>query len=109
MSAKFYFYPMPVANHLVTIDLGEDLAELYSDWEYTSDTSQSMNGKINNTTTLNREVITIVRDRFQGGEDLYIKLQALQSHLDRGYSIAFSADSANAYCYPLSKNPVGGA
>tara|TARA_R100000426_G_scaffold6388_1_gene8332 strand:- start:398 stop:1261 length:864 start_codon:yes stop_codon:yes gene_type:complete len=108
MGAKFYFYPMPVANHLVTIDLGEDLAEYYCEFEYTKETAQSMNGKIHQTTTLNREVITIVRDRMSGGEDLAHKLHALQNHLDRGFSVAFAADSAKAFCHPLSKNPVGG-
>ena len=79
MAAKFYFYPMPVANHLVTIDLGEDLAEYYSEMEYTKESAQSMNRKIHQTTTLNREVITIVRDRMSGGEDLAHKLYALQN------------------------------
>lgn len=112
MSAKFYFYPMPIANHQVTIDLGEDLAEFYSEWEYTKDNSQTMNGRINQTTTLNREVITIVRDRMNGGsissEELAHQFLALQSHLDRGYSVAFAADHTKAFCHPLSVNPVGG-
>ncbi len=108
MAAKFYFYPMPVSNHLVTIDLGEDLAEYYCEWEYTKENSQSMNGKIHQTTTLNREVITIVRDRMSGSEDLAHKFLALQNHLDRGYSVAFAADSSKTFCHPLSKNPIGG-
>ena len=108
MGAKFYFYPMPVANHLVTIDLGEDSAEYYSEMEYTKESAQSMNGKIHQTTTLNREVITIVRDRMSGGEDLAHKLYALQNHLDRGYSVCFAADHTKTFCHPLSKNPVGG-
>ena len=108
MAAKFYFYPMPIANHLVTIDLGEDLAEFYSEMEYTKDTSQSMNGKLHQTTLLSREVFTIVRDRMSGGEDLAHKLLALQNHLDRGYSVAFAADHTKAFCHPISVNPSGG-
>jgi hypothetical protein len=109
MSAKFFFYPQPTANHLVTIDLGEDLAEFYSDYEYTAGTSESMSGKIHQTTMLNREVITIVRDRMQGSETLAHKLLALQNHLDRGFSCAFAADHTKAFCHPLSRLPVGGA
>jgi len=108
MSAKFYFYPMPIANHLVTIDLGEELAEFYTEHEYTKDNSQSMNGKLSQTTMLNREVITIVRDRMSGGETLAHQLFALQNHLDRGYSVAFAADHTKAICHPVSVSPVGG-
>tara|TARA_R100000664_G_C2753964_1_gene141455 strand:+ start:1602 stop:2495 length:894 start_codon:yes stop_codon:yes gene_type:complete len=108
MSAKFFYYPQPTGNQLITIDLGEDLAELYSDWEYTSSSGQTMNGRISTTTQLNREVITIVRDRFQGGEDLAHKFAALQNHLDRGYSVAFTADHTKSFCFPLKVNPFGG-
>jgi len=107
MGAKFYFYPMPIGNQLVTISM-EDLAEFYSDWEYTSDTGVTMNGKSQTTVTLNREIITISRDRFSGGEETAMKLRAMQSHLDRGYSVAFTADDTKAFCYPVSTLPVGG-
>lgn len=108
MSAKFFFYPQPTGNQLITIDLGEDLAELYSDWDYTSSTGQAMNGKMTTTTQLNREIVTIIRDRMQGGEDLAHKFAALQNHLDRGYSVAFTADHTKAFCFPLKVSPFGG-
>lgn len=108
MSAKFFFYPQPNGNQLITIDLGEELAEMYSDWEYTSSTGEAMNGKMTTTTQLNREIVTIIRDRMQGGEELAHKLAAMQSHLDRGYSVAFTSDHTKAYCFPLKQSPVGG-
>ena len=30
----FYFYPMPSGNHLVTIDIGEGLGELFSVFDF---------------------------------------------------------------------------
>ena len=108
MSAKFFFYPEPVGNHLVTIDLGEDLAEFYTEIQYTHDSNSTMTGKMHQTTMLNREVVTIVRDRMSGGEDLAHQLTALQNHLDRGYSCAFTADHTKAFVHPISVNPFGG-
>ena len=108
MGAKFYYYPQPTGNHLVTIDLQEDLAEYYCEYEVTAGSSESMNGKIHQTTMLNREIITIVRDRMQGSETLAHQFLALQNHLDRGFSCAFAADADNAFCHPLSQLPVGG-
>ena len=32
MSARFYYYPEPDGSHLITIDLGEELGELFSDF-----------------------------------------------------------------------------
>jgi len=109
MAAKFFFYPQPSGNQLITIDLDEDLAELYSDWEYTSSTGQSMNGKITTTTQLNREIVTIIRDRMQGGEDLANQFFAMQNHLDRGFSVAFCSDHTKAYAFPLKSSPIGGS
>lgn len=110
MAAKFYFYPQPNGNQLITIDLNEDLAELYSDWEYQTSSGQTMNGKIRTSTMLNREIITIIRDRMQGGEDLGHKFAAMQSHLDRGGTVAFTADdSVGTWIYPIKTPPTGGA
>ena len=108
MSAKFYFYPNPISNHLVSIDLGESLGELYSDWEYLSSSSTTMNGKIQTSVMLNREIITISRDRMKNGDDLYGEFMGLMNHLDRGNSCAFCADVNDNYAFPLKKLPVGG-
>ena len=32
MSARFYYYPEPDGSHLITIDLGEELGELFCDF-----------------------------------------------------------------------------
>ena len=108
MSAKFYYYPQPTGNQLVTIDLGEDLAEMYSDWEYVADSSTTMTGRMQATTMLNREIVTIVRGRMQGGESMAHKFAALQNHLDRGFSVAFSASWQHSYSFPISTSPIGG-
>ena len=103
MGALFRFYPMPIGNQLIVINLNEKLAELYSDWQYESSTGQTMNGKLRTSTMLNREVITIIRDRMQGGEELAHKFAALQNHLDRGYSVHFTADNGmnEDWVYPV--------
>lgn len=107
MGAKFYYYPMPIGNQLKTISI-EDLGEFYSDWEYTSGSGVTMAGKMQTSVMLNREVITISRDRLAGGENIAMQFKALQNHLDRGYSVAFSADDTKSFCYPVASLPVGG-
>jgi hypothetical protein len=59
---------------------------------------------------LNREIITIIRDRMSGGEEMAHKFAALQSHLDRGYSVCFSSDNASGtdWCYPIKTPPNAG-
>ena len=110
MGALFRFYPMPIGNQLIVINLNEKLAELYSDWQYESSTGQTMNGKLRTSTMLNREVITIIRDRMQGGEELGHKFAALQNHLDRGYSVHFTADNGinEDWVYPVKSPPSAG-
>ena len=105
---KFFYFPSPNGQRLHTIDLGEPLAEMYSEFEVDSTTAVGFDGSMYRTTGVHREIVTIQRDRFKLGEDLAIQFQALQSHLDRGFSVAFSADSDKCYCFPLSLNPSGG-
>ena len=105
---KFYFFPQPDGTRLFEIDLGETLAEMFSEFQVDSTTAVSFDGGIYRQTSVNREIITIQRDRFLGGEDLAIKFAALQSHLDRGFSCAFASDSARAWCYPIVINPNSG-
>ena len=104
----FWYYPTPDGTKRHTIDLGEPLAEMFSDFEVDSATAVSFDSQMYRTTGLHREVVTIQRDRFKLGEDLAYKLHALQNHLDRGYSVSFSADSAKSFCFPLSLNPSSG-
>lgn len=106
----FYYYPSPQGNtnFLKTIDMGEPLAEFYTEFQVDASTSVAFDGSMYRTTGVHREVVTIQRDRMKLGEDLAIKFQALQNHLDRGGSCAFSVDSDKSYCFPLSLNISAG-
>ena len=106
---KFYYFPFPNGGQLRTIDVGEPLAELFSDFQVDSATSVALNGGMRRTTATHREVVTIQRDRLKLGEDLVVKLAALQNHLDRGYSCSFAQDSDKAYCFPSKQNPQRGS
>jgi hypothetical protein len=106
---KFYYFPQPNGSRLVTIDIGEPLAELFSDFEVTAATSVALNGGMRRTTGTHREVVTIQRDRLKLGEDLAIQLAALQNHLDRGFTCSFANDSSKAYCFPTKTAPTTGS
>lgn len=105
-NAAFYFYGSN--SQLITIDLGEGLSELYSDWEIDAATGVSMSGGMRRVTGLYRETVTIERDRFKGGLELANKLAALQSHLDKGGACAFTADTSKSYAFPLKTSPNAG-
>ena len=108
MSAKFFYYPQPSGNHLVTIDLEEGLGELYSDFDVMANDGRGMDGSLFRSVGRNGEVITIQRDRMKGGESLAMKFIALQNHLDRGFSVAFTADHTKAWAAPITTTPNGG-
>lgn len=100
-NAKFYYFPIPDARTLVTIDMGEQLGELFSEYQYDVSESISRGGRRYLSHGLQREFVTIQRDRMILGEDLSMKLQSMQNHLDRGGYVSFCADSDKAYIHPL--------
>ena len=102
-NAKFYYTPEPFGSsaRLTTIDLGEALGEMYSDISVEAVDAVSLTGSIQRSVGKTQEVVTIQRDRMIGGEDLAIQFHALQNHLDRGFSVSFSSDSTNAFCFPI--------
>ena len=100
-NAKFYYFPIPDARTLVTIDMGEQLGELFSEYQYDVAESISRGGRRYLSHGLQREFVTIQRDRMILGEDLSMKLQSMQNHLDRGGYVSFCADSDKAYIHPL--------
>ena len=100
-NAKFYYFPIPDARTLVTIDLGEKLGELFSEFQINTSQSISKGGRRYLTNGLQREFITIQRDRLLLGEELAHKLQTMQNHLDRGGYVSFCADSDKAYIFPV--------
>ena len=104
-NAKFYYYPQPDGRRLVGLDLGEGLAELFSDIQIDAIDGIARDSSQFRSLGMSREIITIQRDRMSGGEDLAIKLFALQNHLDRGFSVSFTADSSYSWAYPLKKAP----
>lgn len=106
-NAAFYFYPEP-GNTLVTIDLGEALGEMYSDFEWNSQTGVSLGGYQKRVNGMTREIVTIQRDRMRQGETLAHKLMAMQNHLDRGFSVMFTADTSKTWVAPISQPPTGG-
>ena len=107
-NAAFYFYPQPDGNKLVTIDLGEGLSEMFSDFEWESNTTVSLSGKQQRTNGMTRELVKIQRDRMIQGEELGHKLLALQNHLDRGFTVMFTADTDKTWLAPIKTHPVGG-
>jgi len=108
MSAKFFYYPEPAGNHKVTIDLDEGLGELFSEWDVMANDGRGMDGSLFRSVGRNGEVITIQRDRMKGSEELAMKFIAMQNHLDRGYSVSFTADHTKAWAGPILTAPNGG-
>lgn len=107
-NSKFFYYPKPDSRRLVTIDMGEMIGELYSDFEVDVVDANRRNGGINRSVGLTREIVNIQRDRMNGSEDLAIQFVAMQNHLDRGGVVGFCADSDKAYAYPLIARPNSG-
>lgn len=107
-NAKFYYYPEPEGSKLVTIDLGEKLGELFSEFEYDTSDSISRGGRLYRSINSVREVVTIQRDRMILGEDVAIQLQSMQNHLDRGGYVSFCADSDKSYLFPINNFPNQG-
>ena len=107
-NAKFWFYPEPDGRHLVEIDMGEALGELSSSFFHDAVDGITYSGGISRSVGRGGEIITIQRDRMQLGEELSNKLDALQSHLDRGFSVAFTADSSKAWAASCQTAPTGG-
>ena len=100
-NAKFYYFPEPDARQLRILDLGEKLGELFSEFQYDVTESISRGGRRYLSHGLQREFVTIQRDRMLLGEDLAIELESMQNHLDRGGYVSFCADSDKAYIHPF--------
>tara|TARA_R100000655_G_scaffold24339_1_gene48929 strand:+ start:4772 stop:5647 length:876 start_codon:yes stop_codon:yes gene_type:complete len=108
-NAKFWFYPEPDGRHLVEIDMGEALGELSSNFFHDVIDGITYSGGISRSVGRGGEVVTIQRDRMQLGEELAHKFDALQNHLDRGYSVAFTADSSKAWAASCQTSPTAGS
>ena len=104
-NAKFYYFPIPDARGLVTIDLGEKLGELFTDYQYDVAASISRGGRRFLSHGLQREFVTIQRDRMLLGEDVAMQLESMQNHLDRGGYVSFCADADKAYIFPFLNTP----
>lgn len=103
-NARFYYYPKPsTISYLEQIDLEESLAELFSDYEIDAQDGVSYTGRRFRTVGKILENVRIQRDRMKGSEDLAAELMSMQSHLDRGYPVSFSADSAKSWAAYLSQ------
>lgn len=103
-NAKFFYYPQPSAtSYLETIDLGEPLAELFSEYEIDAQDGVSYTGRRYRTVARISEVVRIQRDRMINGEDKAAELMTLQSHVDRGHSVLFAADLDKAYVTHLTR------
>jgi hypothetical protein len=107
-NAKFFYYPQPDGRHLVQIDLGEAIAELQSEIVHDAVDAITQTGGIYRSVSRGGEIITIQRDRMAGSEALATQFDALQNHLDRGYSCMFVTDHAKAWCAAFQSPPVSG-
>ena len=108
-NAKFYFYPQPDGRHLVEIDMGQALGELATSVDHDVVDGVTYSGGIHRSVGTGGEVVNLQRDRMQLSETLANKFDALQNHLDRGYSVAFSPDSSKAWAASVQTAPNGGA
>ncbi len=108
-NAKFWFYPEPDGRHLVEIDMGEALGELSSRFFHDAVDAITYSGGISRSVGRGGEIITIQRDRMQMGEELANKFDAMQNHLDRGFSVAFTSDSAKAWAASCQTSPQAGS
>ena len=107
-TAKFFYVPMPNGSFLQEIDLGEALGELSSGFYHDAVDNIGYNGGIRRSVTRGNEIINIQRDRMQLGERLANKFDALQNHLDRGYSVSFCADSDKCWSAFCRRSPSSG-
>lgn len=111
-NAIFFYFPLPDARSLVTIDLGEGVGELFSEFEVDSSQAISRGGRRYLSNGLQREFVTIQRDRMISGttsaEDKAMRLQSMQNHLDRGGYVSFCSDADKAYLFPILNNIVQG-
>ena len=111
-NAIFFYFPLPDARSLVTIDLGEGLGELFSEFEVDSSQAISRGGRRYLSNGLQREFVTIQRDRMIDGstsaEEKAMRLQSMQNHLDRGGYVSFCSDADKAYMFPILNNIVQG-
>ena len=105
----FYWYPEPDSTNLKILSLEEGLGELFNEWQIVASDGEGMDGSIFRSVGLYRQIITIQRDRMKGGEELGHKLAALQNHLDRGFSVGFTADSDKSWFAPLTVGPISGS
>lgn len=106
MSAKFYYYPEPNGLNLVTIDLGEDLGELFSEFFVDAVDGITQTGQRKRSVGRMSEIVRIQRDRLSLGADLAYQFAAMQNHLDRGFSVAFAADHTKAWAAPCKSKPI---
>jgi len=107
-NAKFWYYPQPDGRHLVEIDMGEALGELSSAFFHDAIDGVTYSGGIFRSVGRGGESVSIQRDRMQLGEDLARKFDALQNHLDRGYSVSFCSDSSSAWAASCQTSPTAG-
>ena len=107
-NAKFWFYPQPDGRHLVEIDMGEALGELSSAFLHDAIDGVTYSGGIYRSVGRGGEIVNIQRDRMQLGEELANKFDALQNHLDRGYSVSFTSDSSKAWAASCQTSPTAG-
>ena len=64
-TAKFYFFPFPDGLRLETIDIGEGLAEFFTDMQVVANDGIGFDGSIKRSVGSIREVLTIQRDRMK--------------------------------------------
>ncbi|MAP53278.1 MAG: hypothetical protein CL605_00085 [Altibacter sp.] len=104
--ARFYYTPEPDGSRVVSIKLDESLGELFSEFLVNANDGITQGGSIKRAVGRMGELVTIQRDRLKLGEELANQFRAMQNHLDRGFSVAFTADDDKSWAAPLNNNPL---
>jgi len=101
-----WFYPSATTG-LVEIDFGEGLSDLQITPIREAEDARAYDGSLYRSVLSGREQVRIVLDRFTDAA-LARKFESLQTHLERGGAISFSADKEKAWA-GFANSPLAGA
>ncbi|MFT5687023.1 MAG: hypothetical protein ACI8RZ_007980 [Myxococcota bacterium] len=106
--SAFYLYPTPGPGTPVVLSLGECVTTYAERSDMEAADAVTMTGVSQRTIGRTRKRITISLETMIGGADLGWKLLMLQSHLDRGGRVGFTADVNKSWAAFLTTTYAAG-